>query len=408
MASAMQETASVPAHVAPHLVRAFDYRYDPRIGADPWSFFAEASRGPELFWSPDLGGHWVAARASIVADIFADVSRFSNGAVSIPAPPRPQSIPASLDPPEHGKYRKIIAQRLFTPRALATLVAEMEATADALVDALLPLGRCEFVADVARPLPVELILKMLGLPAEIRASLMEWVRMMFHGRCVDEHLEGYRATFGYLGSWLREALAERPGEGMVVPVFLASQVDGRLLTHAEMHSMAMLLIGAGIDTATSQLTHVMRHFAEHPADRARVIEQPETIPAAIEELLRRYGIANIARIVREDMIYRGVEMRKGDLVLLASAIAGLDNTAFPVPMQVDFGRGAGEARHLPFGAGPHICPGAYLARALLRTLMVRILPRLGDVHIAAGEPLNHVSGITISLKSLPLRWNAAG
>lgn len=399
---------AMPAHVPPELAMPFDYRYASQIADDPWAYFAGFTGGPEIFWSPGLGGYWVPARAEIIGAIFQDVDRFSNGVVSIPPPPRPQSIPASLDPPEHTKYRKIISQRMFTPRALASLVDDIAAITDELLARAVPEGQCEFVADIARPLPVSLILRMLGMPGDVRARLTEWVRMIFHGNSVEEHLEGYRATFGFLGDWLREQLALDAHEGLVLPAFLEARIDGRPLTFEEMHSMSMLLIGAGVDTASSQLTHAMRYFAEHPEARERIVREPQTIPAAIEELLRRYGIANITRVVREDMVYRGVPMRKGDLVLLASALAGLDAGAFPDPMTVDFDRPGVKGVHRPFGAGPHICPGAYLARELLRNLMTRIVPRLGDVRIVPGAALPHASGITVSLKSLPLEWSGAG
>lgn len=396
-----------PAHVRPDLVVRFDYRYAPGIAGDPWSYFAGFTNGPEIFWSPDLGGYWVPARTSIIGDIFQDVERFSNGVVSIPPPPRPQSIPASLDPPEHTKYRKIISQRMFTPRALASLVEGVEATTEELLERIVPEGRCEFVADIARPLPVSLILRMLGMPDEVRERLTDWVRMIFHGNSVEEHLEGYRETFGFLGDWLRDQLVQGDHKGLVLPAFLEARIDGRPLTFDEMHSMAMLLIGAGVDTASSQLTHAMRHFAENPQARERIAREPEIIPDATEEILRRYGIANITRVVREDMVYRGVEMRKGDLVLLASALAGLDAETFPDPMTVDFDRSNAKGVHRPFGAGPHICPGAYLARELLRNLMERIVPRLDDFRIAPGAELPHASGITVSLRSLPLEWGNA-
>jgi cytochrome P450 len=394
----------IPSHVDPALVLDFDYRYASGIERDPWAYFGSFADAPELFWSPALGGYWVPATADLIGEIFMDVERFSNGVVSIPAPPRPQSIPASLDPPEHTKYRKIISQRMFTPRALAGLVDHAGTITDELVDRVLPLGRCEFVADIARPLPVGLILRMLGMPDDVRADLTRWVRMIFHGRSVDEHLEGYRAAFGYLGEWLRDAIARRPGEGMVVPAFLEAQVDGRPLTFEEMHSMSMLLIGAGVDTATSQLTHAMRYFAEHREARARIAAEPAVIPAAIEELLRRYGISNITRVVRHDMTYRGVAMKAGDLVMLASAVAGLDPRRFPDPLRVDFDRPGVKGVHRPFGAGPHICPGAYLARELLRTLMTRIVPRLEGVRVERDADLPHASGITVSLQALPLAW----
>lgn len=398
---------NVPEHIDPALTVSFDYRYAPEISGSPWEYLARQTEGPEIFWSPHLGGHWVVARTDLIEEVFRRHDIFSNGSVSIPRPPRPQSIPASMDPPEHGKYRKIISQKIFSPRALASLVGEVDTVGRALIDGIAPKGRCEFVSEFARPLPVSLLLHMLGLPEEVRGTLGLWVRQMFHGHSIDEHLAGYQSAFGFLGRWLDETLRGGAGDtGIVLPAFLSSTIDERALTRNEMHSMVMLLLGAGVDTVTSQMTHVMRYFAENPQARKRVAEEPAIIPRAVEELLRRYGIANIARVVRSDMEYRGITMRAGDMVLCASALAGLDARAFPEPMKVDFDR-TNLRQHTPFGSGPHICPGAYLARVVLKAMIGDILPRLPDLRLAPDARLHHVSGITVSLTGLPIEWSVA-
>ena len=395
---------STPEHVPAHLVRTFDYKWAREIETNPWEYYLEHARGADIFWSPLLGGYWVINRADLIEETYRTYELFSNGVVQIPMPPRPQSIPASMDPPEHTKYRKIIAQRMFSPRALATLVEDIDVIGDALMEELAPRGSGEFVAEFTRPLPVSLLLKMLGLPDDIRATLALWVQEMFHGRSVEENLSGYRKAFAFLGEWLDEQLA-KGGEagGIVMPAFLEARVDGRPLTRGEMHSMAMLLLGAGVDTVTSQMTHVMRYFTENPHARQRVLENPGLAPRAVEELMRRYGIAHIARVVRNDMDFHGVQMRKGDLVLCASALAGLDEKTFPRPMEVDFERPNWKA-HTPFGSGSHICPGAFLARTVLKSLVTRFMPRLPDLRIASGADLRHVAGITVSLTNLPLEW----
>ena len=399
--------AALPDHVPAELVTSFDYRYAPEIASDPWRFMADRTTGPEIFWSTQHGGHWVVARTELVDEVFRRHDLFSNGKVSIPAPPRPQSIPASLDPPEHGKYRKIISRHIFSPKALGSLVDDVHTIGMELAADLAPRGECEFVADFARPLPVSLLLRMLGLPEDVRDTLVVWVRKMFHGDSVDDALEGYQESFAFLGRWLDDALAQEEPDGIVLPAYRAARVDDRPLTRDEMHSMAMMLLGAGVDTVTSQMTHCMRYVAENPSARQRLVDDPTLVPRAVEELLRRYGIANIARVVRSDMDYRGVPMRRGDLVLCSTALAGLDARTFPDPMTVDLDR-PNVKDHMPFGAGPHLCPGAYLARVVLKSLLTDVLPQLPDLRIGTDAPLAHASGMTISLDELPLAWTAQG
>jgi cytochrome P450 len=399
---------AVPDHVPPERVFPFDFRYDAQIRSDPWGVFHAQNQRPDIYYSPDLGGYWVITRTDLIEEVFRRHDLFSNGSVSIPSPPRPQSIPASLDPPEHTKYRKIMSQKMFSPRAMASLEADVHEISERLLAEFAGQGRCEFISAFARPLPVGLLLKMLGLPEAVRADLIRWARMMFHGQSVAENLEGYQHAFAYLGRWLDEQLAQ-PDQvtGHILPAMLEGRVDGRPLTRGEMHSMAMMLMGAGVDTVTSQMGHVMRFFAERPDQRQLLRERPELIPDAVEELLRRFGIANIARVAAGDFEYQGVRFRKGDLVLCCCAIAGLDARTFPDPLAVDFERPGVKAHHRPFGAGPHVCPGAHLARVVLRMIIETLLPRLANLRRAPGAAPEYLSGITVSMTRLELEFDPA-
>lgn len=398
----------VPDHVPAERVQRFDFRYDPQIAHDPWRFFNGLSDRPDIFYSPDLGGYWVITRAALIEEVFRRYDLFSNGAVTIPAPPRPQSIPASLDPPHHTKYRRIMAQKMFSPRAMASLEADVEAISERLLAAFLPEGRCEFIGAFARPLPVGLLMNMLGLPEDIRVELVGWVQLMFHGPTTDIQVAGYQKTFGFLGRWLEEQLgAPDTVTGHMLPAMLEGRVDGRPLTLAEMHSICMLLVGAGVDTLTSQMGHVMRYFAENPDARRRLAERPELIPDAVEELLRRFAIANITRVVARDHTYEGVFFKKGDLVLCSAPIAGVDAQTFDAPLEVLLDRAPGPVRHTPFGAGPHICPGAHLTRVVLRMVIEKLLPRMPDLRMAPGVTPNYVCGITVAMTRLDLEFTPA-
>jgi cytochrome P450 len=173
-----------------------------------------------------------------------------------------------------------------------------------------------------------------------------------------------------------------------------------------MVSIWMMLFLGGLDTVTAQMTHVMRFLAENPGHRQRLIDEPALIRTAIEEMLRRFGIANIGRVVRADCDYHGVAMKAGDMVLCSAPIAGLDPSAFDDPASVDFGR-ANIDNHCAFGAGIHLCPGAYLARLELRIMLEELLPRLPGLHVPRDAVVEASSGGTLSLTTLPLSWSAA-
>ena len=249
------------------------------------------------------------------------------------------------------------------------------------------------------------------MSSERQDDFREWARKMFHGDTVEEHLEGFGEARAFLGDWIttqREVIAsgrQQPGDSsLFIEALTQGRVDDRPLSHDEMHSISMLMLGAGVDTLTSQTGHAMLHFATHPQDRDRLVAHPELAVHAVEELLRRYAIANITRVVAQDQVYRGVTMKKGELVLCAAAMGGLDEDAYPHSLDVDIDR-LQHFRHTPFGAGPHVCPGAYLARKVLRALIERLLPAMPGLRLAEGAEYSYVSGVTISLTRLPLVWD---
>ena len=389
----------------PERVVAFDFRRDPRMRTDPWRLIRELTAKPDIFYAPELGGYWVVNRNALAEETFHRHDLFSNQYVTIPKiPGAPPLIPNNIDPPDHAKYRKFLAQKMFSPRALASLEDDARRLVRDWADKSNTAGQCDFVSGFAQPMPVDLFLRMMDLPAANREMFMPWVRGVFRPETPEEGTAAFRDLGGYLYSWLSERIAN-PTEagGHMLPAMLAAEIDGRGLTLDEMVSIWMMLFLGGLDTVTAQMTHVMRFLAENPAHRQQLIDDPSLIKPAIEELLRRFGIANIARVVRDDCVYHGVAMKAGDMVLCSTAIAGLDPTAFENPDSVDFSRGNVESG-CPFGAGIHICPGAYLARLELSVMIEELLPRLPGLHVPAGAEIEASSGGTLSLTTLPLAW----
>jgi cytochrome P450 len=403
-----QAATAIPAHVPPERVVTFDFRRDPRMRTDPWGLIRELTHQPEIFYTPELGGYWVVNRNALAEETFRRHDLFSNQYVTIPKiPGAPPLIPNNIDPPDHAKYRKFLAQKMFSPRALASLEDDARKLVRDWADRTVREGRCDFVPSFAQPMPVDLFLRMMDLPADNRDMFMPWVRGVFRPETPEEGTAAFRDLGGYFHGWLSERIAN-PTEagGHMLPAMLAAEIDGRKLNLDEMISIWMMLFLGGLDTVTAQMTHVMRFLAENPGHRQQLIDDPALIKPAIEELLRRFGIANIARVVRHDCDYHGVAMKAGDMVLCSTAIAGLDPTAFANPETVDFAR-PNVDRHTAFGAGIHICPGAYLARLELRVMLEELLPRLPGLHVPQGGVIEASSGGTLSLTTLPLAWKTA-
>jgi len=385
-------------------VVSFNYRTGETMVADPWNVLHDLGSGPGFFYSPELGGHWCAAKRETVIDILRNYELFSSRNIRVPRVERTvPSIPHHMDPPEHGKYRISVVE-LFGHRILDELTPEIRATARGLANELAARNEAEFVRDFAMRMPVEIFMRMCGLPLERRDEMIGWVQSYFHGASQQESNDAHEKSIAYLSGWLDEQLADPvKSGGHIMPSLLRTRVDGRPLTRGEMLSILITLFNGGLDTVAAQMTHVMRYLAEHEDQRQKLLDNPDKIPDAVEELLRRFSIISIGREVTRDATYAGVELHKGDMVLCLISAAGLDEEIFPRALEVDFDR-LNRRQHCAFGSGPHMCVGAPLARLELRIMLEELLPRLPELRVRPGVSLSYHTGVTLGLVELPLQW----
>ena len=400
---------TIPDHVPAELVFPFDYRNDAEIKENMWEYMASMNDRPDMFFSPDLGGYWVITRAKLAEEAFSDHEIFSVRSVSVPKLESPvKLIPNNYDPPEHAPYRRLFAQNLFSPRALAALEGVTRTYARELFGRLHP-GHCEFVGEFAERLPIDVFLAGMGVDPSHADQFMPWVQNVFSGATKEEFASGMTQASTFLAEWLQEQLkAPEQNTGGMFQAMIASKVNGRSLTWDEMHRITVMLFLGGLDTVASEMSHAMYFLAQNPTHRQRLIDHQEDIPKAIEELLRRFSIANIGRVVTKDVEFHGVQLKAGDPVLIATPIVGLDKQAFDDPMTVDFDRGrARGVRHLAFGTGPHLCPGAFLARTQLRVMLEELLPRMPGLRVQPGAKIKWRAGADFMVRALPLEWDAA-
>jgi cytochrome P450 len=402
----VHELAAIPDHVPPERVIRFNFREDEALRDDPWGYIAALQDRPDIFFSPDLGGYWVVTRADLIGEVFSRHDLFTATSLNIPKLESPMRlIPNHYDPPLHTTYRKVMASNLFSPRALSTLEADTRLYARALFDGFEP-GRCEFVHQFAYRLPIDIFLTLMGADLSLREECLACVRGVFRGRTSEDTQAGFVATHAFVTRWLIQPLEEPArNQGAMFHAMINSTVDDRALSFEEMHAITMMLFFGGLDTVTSQMTHIMRFLADSPEHRHYLLDHPQALPAALEEMLRRFGISFIGRAAAKDFDYHGVHFRAGDPVCAATPIAGLDPRAFPDPLKVDFNRGEGRrVKHLGFGSGPHLCIGAYLARTQLTVMLEELLPRMPGLRLAPGSVIKNSPGATMMLESLPLEW----
>lgn len=260
-----------PPHVPPHLVRDFDYMH--RVeGGDLYEWWAELHQGPEIFYTPRQGGHWVLTRHADIAEVLADFERFSSRQQTVPTAGKPFSMPPiEIDPPLHGDFRRLIAP-WFTPKAMAGMEMRAEALSRELIDGFADRGGCEFVSEFALVMPIGIFLSLVDLPASDRLTLLAIAEKIVRG---DEatQAQGFGEAFAYLG----EKFAERrrsPGDDMLSAIVQGTVDGGRALTETETLAMGALLLAGGLDTVAGMMSFIMIHLARNDAHRRLLAATP--------------------------------------------------------------------------------------------------------------------------------------
>jgi cytochrome P450 len=398
----METLAPLPTHVPLALVHDVDIFAPPEVGDDPqtrWAAIRDAAPG-DVFWTPRLGGYWIATRArEIEAMQKDDGSTFSHEVVSLPRENHFPLYPLSLDPPRHGHFRRLIMPS-FMPRAVAALEDTARHHAIQAIEGFVARGSCEFVGEFAGILPIAVFLGIVDLPWEDREKLVGWTETMVRSADLAVRYQALVGMTEYLNGWLAKR-AEYPGDDLLSTI-VTGEVDGRPLDDHERISVALLMLFGGLDTVASMLGFIARFLAMNPGHRQQLVNDPALIPQAIEELVRRHGIASTTRLVKKDMEFGGAPLRQGDLIYLPNMLAGLDDRVLDDPMTVDFHRE--KPQHAAFGNGRHACPGAVLARREIKVFLEEWLARIPDFRVKSGTIPEIGSGLVSGVTRLELSW----
>jgi len=355
---------------------------------------------PEPFYTPLNGGHWVVTRAEQIGEIFRDYVRFSNSGIALfREPSEGRFLPGELDPPVHKDFRAHLDPEVSPKRLRAFADDARRLTADVL-DAVVPLGRCEFQHAVGHIMPIYNFLVYMGLPKDDADYLLPHVEII--GRSSDQAAFG--AALGVVMGYIDDRLAER--ERVPTDDFLGrllhARIGDRAITPHEVRATAINVLLGGLDTVTASMGFFMKFLADHPAHRRRLVEDPQIISVAIEELLRRHGIFNTARLVVDDFDFHGTSFRARDLVMIPTCLYNLDEERFPDPMTVDFDRA--DKTHLTFAAGIHRCLGQNFARIQLHMLLKEWLQRIPEFEVDPSAPFEVQSGRANAVIKLSLMW----
>ena len=338
-----------------------------------------------------------------------DAKTFSNANGSQPLNgPIPMMI--DMDDPEHWKRRKLV-NKGFTPRRVRDSEQAIRDACDSIIDDVCERGECDFVRDIAAPLPMILIGDMLGVAPEDRDDLLRWSDDMvsaLSGSATDEEIaRSMEAAAGYAG-FCAHAVAERQAQPTddLLSVLVYAEVDGdRLSPEDVMHESLLILVG-GDETTRHVISGGMEQLLLHPDQRQALIDDPSKITVAVEEMLRWVSpIKTMCRTLTRDVEFHGQEMKEGQQALLLYESANFDEQKFPDPFRFDIERQPNE--HVAFGFGAHYCLGQALARLELKIMFEQLMTRLPDIELTADSatlPRRRARFIT-GLEAMPVRFS---
>lgn len=412
MASTVQDDrvrAPRPDHVPAHLVREIDmYALDGIEEGyhEAWKALQTPDM-PELVWTPLTGGHWIATRGHIVKEVYENPPLFSSEVIFLPkeAGEKYQMVPTRMDPPEHTPYRKLLDSGLKLAK-IRNVEEQVRQAAIDLIEPLVAKGECDFARDYANIFPVVVFMTLADLPMSDVPKLSKFAVDMTRpaGNTPEEMaatLEaGNNGFFAYVEPIIR---ARTGGTGDdLISIMVNGTIDGEPIEHEKALGLISLLLLGGLDTVVNFLSFFMIYLARHPEKVAEIRDDDLKLRRGVEELFRRFPVVSEARMVAVDQTYRGVELKRGDMILLPTALHGLDEADNNNPWELDWDRRA--PQHSTFGGGPHRCAGLHLARLEATVTLQEWIKRIPEFKLKDGaNPVYH-SGIVAAVENVPLEW----
>jgi cytochrome P450 family 142 subfamily A polypeptide 1 len=356
----------------------------------------------------DRNGLAGATTYQAVIDAERNPELFSNtGGIRPDTPGMPYMI--DMDDPAHLLRRKLVNSG-FTRKRVTEKEPSIGRLCDALIDAVCERGECDFVRDIAAPLPMALIGDMLGVLPEDRGMLLKWSDDLVTG--LSSHIDpaGMEAqavmnAFAAYTEFTMSIIAKRRAEPTddLFSILVNAEVEGQRMSDDEIVMETLLILIGGDETTRHTLSGGTEQLVRHRDQWDALVADRSLLPGAIEEMLRWTSpVKNMCRMLTADTEFHGTSLRAGEKIMLLFESANFDESVFENPDQFDIRRDPNS--HVAFGFGTHFCLGNQLARLELRLMTDRVLDRLPDLRLAADDgvlplrPANFVSG----LESMPM------
>jgi len=365
---------------------------DPGVMANPYPLYHRLRTEDPVHWDPYLHA-WLVTR---YADVVTVLQHFE--AARSPSPEQLTAIGLSqlnpiaqvlvrqmlfLDPPAHTRLRGLCAAA-FTPARVESLRRHIQEITDGLIDAVLPKGRMDVIAELADLLPATVTAELMGVPVADRDQLKQWSKDFSEMLGNFQHNPGRAAlmlkTVEEMTNYFRTKMREQerePREG-VVHALMTAEIDGDRLSEAEVIANSIITMVGGQETTTNLIGNGLLLLLRNPDELARLRADLSLMPSAVEELLRYESpIQHTARLAPGDVELGGKLIRKRQAVMAVMGAANHDPERFPDPDRLDITRT--DNRHLAFGWAGHFCFGAPLARMEGRIAFSTILQRLRNL-----------------------------
>ncbi|WNV83308.1 cytochrome P450 [Umezawaea sp. Da 62-37] len=382
-----------------------------RLRLDPTYLRLQETEPVSWVRMPFGGEGWLATGYQEVRTVLAD-PRFSRWATVGNDVPRTSPVLEnpnilSMDPPEHGRLRKLVA-KAFTARRIEQLGVRAQEVVDAALDRIEAQGApADLVPLLTTPLPITIICDLLGVPRRERGEFQAWSDVLLGFGAFGAEEIG--AAFAGLQEYIAGMVAQRrrtPSDDML-GVLVQAHDDGDRLSEEELVVFGVTLLVAGHETTANLLGNAICTLFEHPTLLRSLVDDSDLLRPAVEELARVIPLAAMValpRVVLEDVELGGVTARAGQTVLVSMAAANRDPSVFDAPGEIDFRRGSNP--HLAFGHGVHHCLGAPLARMELQVAIGTLFRRFPTLELTVPvEDVEFKRGRLVrSPLALPVKW----
>ncbi|UQA59013.1 cytochrome P450 family protein [Polyangium aurulentum] len=370
----------------------------PEFKADPFPFYARLRREAPVHPTklPDKRTAHLVTRYDDVVTVLKDDARFVKDPQRALTPDQMTKQPwfpsflqpltrnmLDIDDPDHRRLRNLV-HKAFTPRIIEDMRGRVQRIVDELLTAALIRGKMDLVRDFALPLPLTVIVQLLGVPPRDQGAFHRWSRAMMHATSTARMLTALPDLFlmmRYLRKLIRDK-RERPQSDLLTALVQAEQEGGKM-SEDELIAMIVLLMLAGHETTVNLIASGTLALLQNPTELERLRQDPSLIDSAVEELLRYTAPVETAteRYTSDDVQLAGVTLPRGSLVLAVLASANRDASQFEDPDRLNLSRTPN--RHVAFGQGIHFCLGAPLARLEGQLAFPALLRRLPRIRLAA-------------------------